>query len=55
LLCISCGARLSDTAAPYPDQFLHSSGQIANFEKPYRGEYPADELSIVKEFPAIYD
>ena len=54
-ICISCGARLSDTYADYPYKYRTRYGTVEEFEVPYRGGYLLDSLAVPKEFPSIYE
>jgi hypothetical protein len=50
--CTGCGALLAGNTAEYPETYVWE-GRTFQFEKPT--EYPPDETSIVREFPAIHD
>lgn len=50
--CIQCGASLSETYAPYPEQYCDSKGNIYEY---HRSELiPNDEDSIIVDLLDIY-
>lgn len=53
MTCRKCGKKLSETYKIYPDNYINSKGVVAQYIK--ENIYPDDKLSIVKEFPSIYN
>jgi hypothetical protein len=51
MCCVKCGAALTETVAPYPEQYLSSDGVIS-YQRPT--EIPSDEESIIVDFDEIY-
>jgi hypothetical protein len=51
MCCVDCGAALTETVAPYPEQYLSSDG-VMNYQRPT--EIPLDEESVVVDFDEIY-
>ena len=52
MYCIKCGAPLTETYAPYPEQYRNSKGNICKYQR--SDIIPNDEDSIIVELLDIY-
>lgn len=50
--CIQCGKELKNNVAPYPETFIGEDMSMGHIDRPQN--IPADENSIIVEFPELY-